>query len=41
MKIDGFAESYRQYIATRGGSTEDPSAAGNPPAQRPHRPRRP
>jgi len=24
MKIDGFAESYRQYIAARDGSTEDP-----------------
>ena len=24
MKIEGFAESYRQYIAVRGGSTEDP-----------------
>jgi tetratricopeptide (TPR) repeat protein len=23
MKIEGFAESYRQYIAARGGSTED------------------
>ncbi len=24
MKIDGFAESYGQYIAARNGSTEDP-----------------
>ena len=24
MKIDGFADSYRQYVAARDGSTEDP-----------------